>query len=137
MQVMSTTAKVQLLELERTTLNTLYVGVFTNNYTPTDASVMSDLTEATDSGYAATGRQHPTFATSYLNGSNQGETDSGNLVWTMSHAGGDFTVYGYFLSTSSSGGTLYISERLATPIPVTVAGFTLTITPKKLMDSMT
>lgn len=125
-----------LLELERSYLNGLWYGLYTNNYTPVVGSTLINFTEVVDAGYTATGRQHPAFTAATLNGSNYGEVISPDLTWSFDHATGDFTIYGYFVSTAFTAGSVIYAERAATPFTVTANGQIYMVSPKKLMGTM-
>lgn len=129
-------AKPYILLQTQTYWDTQWCGLFVNNIVPDDDTVLTDLTECSDSGYAADGRQHPSFGGAILNGDNQGEMEADEITWTFSLAGGNFTVYGYFFASLSSSGSLIIVERAATPFAVTAAGQTYTVKPKILLDTL-
>lgn len=136
MIVMSNPGKVALLDSERALLNTYYYGLYTNNITPDSNTVLADLTECTDGSYVSTGRLPPGFTPATLNGDDEAELTGPDMQWTFNFSGGSFTVYGYFVATASSGGTLIYSERAAAPFTVTASGQTFTVTPRKVMDNM-
>ena len=95
-------------------LHTPFLGLFTNNFTPTYATVVGDggLTIPTYTGYALTAC---TLLTAYLD-SDGTFTIQGQLTEFASPA--DNTgqiIYGYFVMTASSSGTYLGAELFPTP----------------------
>lgn len=133
---LSVDGMVELIEQERTFLNGCFYGLFVNNITPDRFTVEGDFDECVDTGYVATGRQGPSFAAAVLNGDDQGELLGPDLTWTLDHDSGDYTIFGYFVADSASGGTLIYSERAASPFLVTAPGQQYRVTPRKVMDTL-
>lgn len=105
--------------------------LFQNNLVPTADTILSDLTEATFSGYSA-----GMFSGGALGGSldafNRGYATWSPLTWTKSGATGN-TIYGYYVT--NSGGSLLWIERFDIPIPMTTDGAYLVITPRLTFTS--
>jgi hypothetical protein len=107
-----------------TTTENLILGLFTNNYTPIETTVLGDLTEATGSGYAA----------KTLTGASW--TVTGGAPTTASYAAQQFTfsgalgnVYGYFFKRASSGDLIAAEVFSGAPFNVASTNHSITITP--------
>lgn len=131
--VLMNNGKVALIEEERTFLNGCTIRLYKNDKVPAPGDVVGNYTEVTDSGYA--GFTPIGFTAATLNGSNQGQLLAPAITWTFTHDGGDFTVYGYYVTRASDGQVMY-AERTASPFLVTAPGQTYTVVPKKVMDTM-
>ena len=95
--------------------------LFTNNYTPVEATVTSDLTEATASGYAEIALTRASFTVS-------GDTAS-YAQQTFTFTAAEPTIYGYYIVETSSG-KLVLSERFSdAPYAIPTGGGTVKITP--------
>jgi hypothetical protein len=129
--------KPTMLDGVRPFLNTLWYGLYVNDRTPGQADTLADYTECTDATYKASGKQQPNFQPSFLNGDFCGETDGNNLVWSFDHAGGDFTIYGYFVATAKTGGGLVYAERATVPFQVTAARMTYVVPATFFSDTAT
>lgn len=101
----------------------LVLRLFVNDYTPVQATVVGDLTEASGSGYASktlTGGSWtvtpgvPCVATYALQ------------TWTFSGALG--FVYGYYL-TRVTGGELVLAERFPVAFEITTSGDMISLPP--------
>jgi hypothetical protein len=125
--------KATLLQLLVATLNGYKIHLFKNNLTPTDASVIGDFTEADFTGYAS--QNLTTFATAFLNGANQGETDAGLYTFTQSGSTTTNNIYGYYVTTA--GGALVYSERNPNaPVAMTGSGLQYVVDVKFMDDSI-
>lgn len=102
-------------------LSSMKLRLFSNNHTVTDATILSDLTECSFTGYAA---QSPSWTTP-ANVANVAQTQSGTRTFTYS-GGSTTTVYGYYLT--DSGGTVLLGAETFTS-PVTLS----TIIPSLLL----
>jgi hypothetical protein len=101
----------------------LTVEFFTNNFTPTDASVSGDFTICSDTAFIA---QFNTSQFSVTQG-----TDGANGLWTPIDATSTTftgTVYGYRISGQTSG-TILGAERFSTPIVISAIGEKIKVTP--------
>ena len=101
----------------------LTLKLFTNNYTPVEASTASSFTEATGYGYAAASitasdwtlvAGDPTYAT--------------NIEKVFSFTGALGTVYGYYLIGATSG-KVYWAEKFTNAITIQNNGDQIRITP--------
>jgi hypothetical protein len=98
-----------------TTLNAAsYLGVFSNNYTPTPASVWADLTEATFSGY---GRINLAGLWGSSGAIMDGEYKSDLPAQTFTGTGSSQTVYGWFVIDATP--HLWLAQNFPAPISVT------------------
>jgi|ERR1043166_1063976 hypothetical protein len=102
-------------------LDTLWVGLYVNNYTPVHDDVFSDYSEATFSGYARA--QIVTLTAVSLNGSNQGQSTTNALVFANS-TGANQDVYGIFIvDTNGSVHDLLCAGRFdAAPVSIPAGG---------------
>jgi len=80
------TKKDDLLELQINYLNTLTLRLFTNDLTPTGASVAGDFTECADGGYAS--ETDVDFQAAIVNSSNQGQTTAPAVTWIFTYSAG-------------------------------------------------
>lgn len=101
------------------------VGLFTAPATPGVADGMSDLTEATFSGY---GRVHPTWSGLAIDANGNAKLVGTACTFTHNAGGTHNTVLGYFV-TNESNGTLYFSELFSAPITLNANGQFVTVTP--------
>lgn len=122
-----------LLDQERTYLNTLVMKLFSNNFTPVATDTLGAFTVPADTGLLL--GKTPVFAVATLNGLNEGELIAPTLTWTASFSAGALTIYGYFVYDPADNTVVY-SERAVAPFPVTAAGQTYSVTPRKVMDTM-
>lgn len=129
--VLANQKKAKLTETSRSLLNTTHIRLFKNDYTPVAGMTSASFTEVTDSGYTS---KVPVFAAATLNGANKGELLAPMLTWVFSHDGGDFTVYGYYITDDADSEVIY-AERAPTPITITAAGQTYSVTPKYTRDT--
>jgi hypothetical protein len=90
------------------------VHLFQNDFNPTDQSLLTDFTEATYDGYAATSISFPTGPFRRPDGS---FAVAGGAGGTMTGSTTPNTIFGYYL-TDFTGTQLIASRRFATPIPM-------------------
>lgn len=115
--------------------DSLFLGLYTNNVTPSPTTPFSALVEASFPGYSRVSIAG--FGSAFLNGSNQGEIDSVIQNLTLSTTGGPYPIYGYFLITAISGGTLIaIGPNTAAPVDLANAGDTYTVQPRKVQGDL-
>jgi hypothetical protein len=100
--------------------------LFKNSATLSHATVLSDLTEADFSGYSAYSLAGGAVAGA-LDGSGRAVASYTAHTFTKSGATGN-TIYGYWVEDST--GALLWCELFDTPIPMTVDGAFIQITPK-------
>lgn len=115
--------------LQKTTPLSLALKLFVNNVTPTEATVTSDLVEASGNGYAAVGLLGSSW--DIVQGAPSVATYNTQAVFTFTGALGN--VYGYYLTRSD--GTLAWLERFGDgPYSITTNGDQIKITPVISMD---
>jgi len=131
--VLSRTGKVRCLNSERTYLNSLWVYLFTNDYTPTDASAFADFVFATAGGLGP--QLIPPFGAGYLNGSNQGQVDAAALTWTTTGPGLPQTVYGYAVLDQTDNVVIFSARAPGGGFTFTAAGQSYSVTLHKLQDN--
>src|SRR5688572_32940844 len=111
---------------------TLRVRLFQSNTTPSQSTVIGDLTEATFSGYAAV---TPSFGAS-ATASNKGTiTDSAARDFTHNGGGTSNTIYGYYVTYESGGSTLLWAERFDIAQTLANNGDKITLTAKFTLNS--
>lgn len=99
--------------------------LFVNDYTPVAGMTGANLTECSDGGYDGF---VPDFDAPTLSGS-RGRAVAPTHTWVFTHSGGDFTVYGYYWYDLTEG-KVVTAQRADTPVPITGAGQTYSVTPK-------
>lgn len=110
-----------------TFLNTLKMRLFKSNTTITSATVLSDLTEADFTGYAA--QNLSGFPAASVVGSSGSSTGDAKTFTVGSSPSTTNSIYGYYI-TDSGNTKLYGAQRdPGAPISMTLAGQTYTITP--------
>lgn len=102
------------------------IKLFSNNATISAATVLSDLTEATFSGYAAINLSGLAVDAS-LDAFNRAVATWNPATWTKSGVTGN-TIYGYYVI--QPGPALMWAEKFDFPIPMTTDGAYLVITPR-------
>jgi len=118
--------KAKVIDTTRSLFNASKYRLFKNDYSPVEGAVTADFTEVTDSGYVA---KVPVFAAGVLNASNEGELLAPILTWVFIHAGGDFAIYGYYVTDDADDEVIF-AERAPASILISVAGQTYSVTPK-------
>ena len=103
------------------------LGLFVNNLTITDATVVADFTAMSTHGYAAktltmASWGAPTFVTPDADSVYAAQT------WTFT-AAATVTVYGYFCKMATTG-TLLWACKFSAGKPITYAGETIAVTPE-------
>lgn len=110
--------------VNKNTPDDLKLRLFENNYTPVEASVVGDFTEATFSGYAAITL---TGASWTLTTADPAVADYAQQTFTASAAGN--SVYGYYV-TNNAGTVLMWAERFTDgPYTITGNGDVVKVTP--------
>lgn len=98
---------VDMLEETRALLLTCELCLYKNDYTPTDATVIADLTEADFTGYARIDLDGWTAA--FLNAANIAEMRETLRTFTATGGATANTIYGYFIL--DAGGNLMAVQR--------------------------
>lgn len=127
--VLANDKKVDNLETYRSTLNSYEYRLYVNNYTPVGSMSFLDFSEPPggEGGYAPL---TPVFGPPVLNGDNDAETEAPVLTWVFDHGGGDFTVYGYYVTDPGDSDAVVFAQRASVPLAVTVAGQTFSVVPR-------
>ena len=98
------------------------VRIYTNNYTPTDATLLSDLTQATWSGYSAIALSAANWGAVTVASHLASSPYTLTLAFTRSVTGTAVSNFGWYI-TDSGNSLLYAAARFATaPLVVTNAG---------------
>lgn len=105
------------------------IGLFKNNFTPTDTSVIGDITPADFSGYSAVGLANLTAWTSASWSSPRAITQNADVVWTHNGGGTPNDIYGYYV-VDSLGALAWAERNASAPVTMSAAGQTYTVTPK-------
>lgn len=101
------------------------IGLFSNDYTPTVATVLGDLTEPSFAGYSQIDADGVTWPDPTINGSDQGESDGPTLTWTCTaDPGSPVDVHGIFVQINDETGThrLFFAFRFAAPVTIAANG---------------
>jgi len=131
--VLSRLGKVRCLNSERTYLNSLWVYLFINDITPTEASVYADFAFATAAGLGP--QLIPPFGAATLNGSNQGQVDGAAAGWTTTGAGLPQTVFGYAVLDQVDNTVIFSARAPGGGFTFTAAGQSYSVTLHKLQDN--
>jgi hypothetical protein len=111
--------------------SSLYVRQFVNNYTPTEATLVGNLTEATYTGYAAVLLGTGTYGG--LSAQDSVIVNNASATFTAGMGVSPTTVYGWYLTMllPYTGSTMYLLyvELYDVPINITVPGVVSVITP--------
>lgn len=102
------------------------INLFNNSHSCSSTTTTSNLVTATFSGYSQ-GTLSGLSVAGSLDGFNRAVASWSANTWTKSGATGN-TIYGYWVSDSS--GNLLWCETFDTPVPMSVDGAYLVITPK-------
>lgn len=100
-------ALVTLLDDLQSERDTWVMGLYTNNYTPLETSVIGDFTEATFGGYSRVAVD--AWGAAFWSSGGWAESDAALATFTATGAGLPVTVYGYFLL--DAGGNVVGAER--------------------------
>ena len=102
---------------------TLVLRLFKNNFSPVNASVLSDFTEADFTGYSSVSLTGGSWTTT------QGAPSTATYAQqAFTGTGAAQTVYGYYITRTSSGRVWYY-QRFTTPISVGSSTPVLRISP--------
>ncbi len=113
--------------INKTATQNLSLRLFTNNITPADTTVATDLVQATFTGYAA----------ATLNGATWGAANTGRpsvssypiQTFTSSVTQATQQIYGYYIVQATSGILLGLERFVDAPIPITNLNDFVTVTP--------
>jgi hypothetical protein len=112
--------------LDQVAANNLLDGyvlrLYQNNYTPVEASVLANFTEATFSGYASNASVNFGSASEVANKAQV--TDAAARVFTHNGGATANTVYGYYYATALK---VILAERFAAPVSMATAGDNISI----------
>jgi len=113
-------------------IENILMGLITNVYTFLPSTVLGDLTEPTQTGYAR--QVTNTWSAPIIVGGNEGETNAVNVTFTNTDVT-DITAQGYFYITQSSL-TLLGGANFVTPQTVLAGGGVLLVQPQGLDTSI-
>jgi hypothetical protein len=99
--------------------------LFTNNFTPDEATVLSDLTEATFPGYS---RQTIDFSPAATITAHVAKLTPVAVVFTRAAGAGGDNVYGYGVLDSTGTVLLWAQKDPGAPIDMSIVGATYTVT---------
>jgi len=102
-------------------------GLFKNNVTPTEDTVIGDLTKADFSGYA--GEIPFTHWNAAAFSTPRSEADASDVVWTHNGGGTSNDIYGYYV-VDETGALAWAERNAAAPITISANGQTYTVKPK-------
>ena len=98
--------------LKSTTFPDYVLKLYNNNYTPGQATVLADFTEATFTGYTGTTFARSAWGAATANPvTNKGEISASQISWT---AGSAETVYGYYVTSDDVSPVLLWAELFDT-----------------------
>jgi len=113
-------------------LQTLRIGLFTNDWRPEIPDTSSALVEATYIGYA---RQSVTdWGAVYTNLSGQAQVDAGPYTFQVTSPSPTQSVYGYFLA-DPTGNLIWAERNQAGPSPMFALGSPYVVIPRFLLTS--
>ncbi len=111
-----------------------YYRLFTNNVTPGTATVLTDFTEATFTGYAAIQGNAITWPAASL-AAHVAQSTGSNITFNNT-SGSPVTVYGVYVTDGATATKLYFAER-DTNAPVSIpAGGSYVYTPNQQFKSI-
>ena len=105
------------------------IGLFKNNFTPGNTSVIGDVTPADFSGYSTVGLHTFSSWASATWNSPRAEATHADVTWTHNGGGTSNDIYGYYVVDGS--GNLAWAERYASaPVTLSGSGQSFTVSPK-------
>lgn len=110
-----------------TTPGNQYLGLFVNNYTPDDTTVLGSLTEMSTLGYASKTLTKTSWVVTAGSTGNPASAAYAVQTWTFT-AGTLVNVYGYFVKDVTSGLLIWV-ESFSSPKPIQNTGDQIIITP--------
>lgn len=130
--VVQSAGLLKLLEDTKADRNGYQLCLFVNDYVPTQATVIGDLTEASFGGYARITTD--SWGTAFINAATIAESDEVLRTFTVTGAPLTQTVYGYFLLDAA--GVLIAAERNpAGGTPMTPAGTVYPVWPRITLEN--
>jgi hypothetical protein len=102
-------------------------GLFKNNFTPGDTSVIGDITAADFSGYS--GLQSFSSWNAATWSTPRAVATAGDVVWTHNGGGTSNDIYGYYV-VDGSGNLAWAERNAAAPVTMSSAGQTYTVKPQ-------
>lgn len=120
--------ELNVLDILRAAFNAggLLMGLFQNNLTPGDTTVLGDITEATFSGYARQALAGFGAATTV---SGRASTTGSACSWTRGAGGTSNSIYGYYVLDSTGTKLLWIERDPNGPVSMTAVGTIYTVFP--------
>lgn len=103
------------------------IGLYKNNFTPVDGSVIGDITPADFSGYAGLQDLLSWATPTWI--SPRASSTHANVVWTHNGGGTPNDIYGYYV-VDSLGDLAWAERNASAPVTISAAGQTYTVTPK-------
>lgn len=103
------------------------IGLYKNNFTPSNGSVIGDVMPADFSGYA--GLQNLTSWASVTWIDPRASSTHGDVVWTHSGGATANDIYGYYV-VDAAGNLAWAERNASAPVTISAAGQTYTVTPK-------
>ena len=99
--------------LKTTSFPDYVLKIYSNNYTPGQATVLADFTEATFTGYTGTTFARSAWSSATANPvTNKADIGANQVSWT---AGSSETVYGYYVTTDDGSPLLLWAELFDSP----------------------
>lgn len=105
----------------------LKLHLFSNNVTPSDSTVLADLTESTFTGYAAVTLSSGSWTDSGVTAHQ--DTFTYLAVTFTNSSGSNATVYGFYITDSGSTKLVGVALFDGSPITITASGGTYTFIP--------
>lgn len=102
--------------------------LYTNNFTPNDAMVIGDFTEATFPGYATQNATPGSWASPSDDGTCS-TSSSTSQVYTTTGASGE-SAYGYYVTDNADGVLLFAEKFVGGAVPLTTTGSSVTLIPQ-------
>lgn len=116
--------------VNKSTPENLVLKLFKNNYTPVEASIASNFTEADFTGYSALTLTGASWTVTEGSPSNAAYAEQS---FTSSAGSQSQTIYGYYLVRATSGRIAY-AEVFTTPFTIVNNGDVIKITPQITLD---
>ena len=114
-------------------LNGVKMGLYVSNTTPGPATILTDLTEATWTGYAQSGAI--TWGGVAINGAGDAEIVGPREQFLSTGVTSPAQInYGYFI-VDGAGTTLIFAERFDTPVTISVAAQYINVVPKFVLSN--
>jgi hypothetical protein len=109
--------------LNQNQTNTLLLKLFSNNYTPSYASTLSELVEVTTTGYTNATVTNSNWTVSTPSATDYAQAGYPELSFTFSASSAQSLVYGYYVTDTNAPSNLLWLERFTNaPFTVPAAG---------------